>query len=114
MQSHMAVEVFKNMKYCDLPPDAATYNIMIDCCSIIRCFKSASALLSMMLRDGFCPHTCTYTALIKVCFLNLLVLLNLSLYLFQPNWCSLVKQEDSNSLNYSIRLASNIYILKTT
>ncbi|XP_043721428.1 pentatricopeptide repeat-containing protein At1g76280 isoform X2 [Telopea speciosissima] len=65
-ESHMAVEVFKNMKYCGLPPDAATYNIMIDCCSIIRCFKSASALVSMMLRAGFCPQTCTYTALIKI------------------------------------------------
>ncbi|XP_042480885.1 pentatricopeptide repeat-containing protein At1g76280 isoform X2 [Macadamia integrifolia] len=65
-ESLMAIEVFKNMKYCGLPPDAVTYNIMIDCCSIIRCFKSASALVSMMLRAGFYPRTCTYTALIKI------------------------------------------------
>ncbi|XP_058115028.1 pentatricopeptide repeat-containing protein At1g76280 isoform X2 [Magnolia sinica] len=69
-ESHNATEVFKNMKSCDLPPDAATYNIMIDCCSIIRCFKSASALVSLMIRDGFSPETCTYTALIKILLAN--------------------------------------------
>ena len=51
----MAIEIFKNMKSCGIPPDAATYNIMIDCCTISRCFKSACALVSMMVRDGFYP-----------------------------------------------------------
>ncbi|XP_019054371.1 PREDICTED: pentatricopeptide repeat-containing protein At1g76280 isoform X2 [Nelumbo nucifera] len=69
-ESHMAIEVFRNMKLCGLPPDAATYNIMIDCCSITRCFRSALALVSMMLRDGFCPQICTYTALIKILLAN--------------------------------------------
>ncbi|OVA11971.1 Pentatricopeptide repeat [Macleaya cordata] len=69
-ESHMAIEVFKTMKVCELPPDAATYNIMVDCCSIIRCFKSACALVSMMIRDGFLPETCTYTALIKILLAN--------------------------------------------
>lgn len=65
-ESQMAVEIFKNMKSCGIPPDAATYNIMIDCCSISRCFKSACALVSMMVRDGFYPQTLTYTTLIKI------------------------------------------------
>ncbi|GAY48998.1 hypothetical protein CUMW_115890 [Citrus unshiu] len=65
-ESHRAMEIFKQMKTCGIPPNAATYNIMIDCCSIIRCFKSASALVSMMVRDGFYPQTITYTALIKI------------------------------------------------
>lgn len=65
-ESQMAVEIFKNMKAYGCPPDAATYNIMIDCCSILRCFKSAFSLVSMMVRDGFYPQTLTYTALIKI------------------------------------------------
>ncbi|XP_077237689.1 tetratricopeptide repeat (TPR)-like superfamily protein isoform X3 [Tasmannia lanceolata] len=69
-ECHMAIEIFKNMKSSDLPVDAATYNIMIDSCSVTRCFKSALALISMMLRDGFCPQTCTYTALIKILLAN--------------------------------------------
>lgn len=66
MQSHKAIEVFKNMRSCGLPANVATYNIMIECCSILTCFKSACALVSLMLRDGFCPQLLTYTALIKV------------------------------------------------
>ncbi|KAG5542786.1 hypothetical protein RHGRI_015784 [Rhododendron griersonianum] len=65
-ESHMAVDIFKSMKSCGFLPDAATYNIMIDCCSIVRCFKSASVLVSLMLRDGFYPQAVTYTALIKI------------------------------------------------
>lgn len=65
----MAVDIFKSMKSCGFLPDAATYNIMIDCCSVVRCFKSASALVSLMLRDGFYPQAVTYTALIKVFFI---------------------------------------------
>ncbi|KAG7951485.1 hypothetical protein I3843_12G008600 [Carya illinoinensis] len=65
-ESDMAVEIFKNMKSCGFAPDAATYNILIDCCSILRCFKSACSLVSMMVRDGFYPQTLTYTVLIKI------------------------------------------------
>lgn len=79
MQSHMAVEIFKTMKSYGCPPDAATYNIMIDCCSILRCFKSACSPVSMMVRDGFYPQTLTYTALIKV----------FSMYSLVPAECSL-------------------------
>ena len=66
MQSQMATKIFKNMKSFGFPTDAATYHIMIDCCSILGCYRSACALVSMMLRDGFYPLTVTYTVLIKV------------------------------------------------
>ncbi|KAG1327487.1 pentatricopeptide repeat-containing protein [Cocos nucifera] len=69
-ESHRAIEVFKNMRACGLPANVATYNIMIECCSILTCFKSACALVSLMLRDGFCPQLLTYTALIKVLLAN--------------------------------------------
>ncbi|XP_048331693.1 pentatricopeptide repeat-containing protein At1g76280 isoform X2 [Ziziphus jujuba] len=65
-ESDKAITIFKNMKSCGVLPDDMTYNIMIDCCSILRCFKSASALLSMMLRCGYKPQHFTYTALIKI------------------------------------------------
>ncbi|XP_045825431.1 pentatricopeptide repeat-containing protein At1g76280-like [Trifolium pratense] len=65
-ESHMAIEIFKKMKLCGYHPDSTTYNIMIDCCSIIRSYISASLLISMMIREGFCPVACTYTALIKI------------------------------------------------
>ncbi|KAF7817683.1 pentatricopeptide repeat-containing protein [Senna tora] len=65
-ESHRAIEIFKKMKFCGFKSDAATYNIMIDCCSILRCFKSASLLVSIMIREGFYPDTPTYTALIKI------------------------------------------------
>ncbi|KAK4275054.1 hypothetical protein QN277_018196 [Acacia crassicarpa] len=65
-ESHMAIEIFKMMKLCGFQLSPATYNIMIDCCSILGCFKSASLLVSIMIREGFYPSTPTYTALIKV------------------------------------------------
>ncbi|XP_073220230.1 pentatricopeptide repeat-containing protein At1g76280 isoform X2 [Cicer arietinum] len=65
-ESHMAIEIFKKMKLCGCHPDSTTYNIMIDCCSIIRSYRSASLLISMMIREGFSPVACTYTALIKI------------------------------------------------
>lgn len=65
-ESQMAIKIFKNMKSCGFPADAATYHIMINCCSILRCYRSACALVSMMLRDGFFPLTVTYTTLIKI------------------------------------------------
>ncbi|CAL0333173.1 unnamed protein product [Lupinus luteus] len=65
-ESHMAIEIFKKMKLCGCQLDSATYNIMIDCCSIIRSYRYASLLLSMMIREGFYPVTCTYTSLIKI------------------------------------------------
>ncbi|KEH26675.1 PPR containing plant-like protein [Medicago truncatula] len=65
-EGHMAIEIFKKMKLCGCHPDSTTYNIMIDCCSIIRSYRSASLLISMMIREGFCPVACTYTALVKI------------------------------------------------
>ncbi|KAF6172439.1 hypothetical protein GIB67_006952 [Kingdonia uniflora] len=69
-ESHIAIKIFKNMKLRDIPLNGATYNIMIDCCSILRCVKSGAAIISMMLRDGFVPQTCNYTAFIKILVAN--------------------------------------------
>ncbi|KAF3455799.1 hypothetical protein FNV43_RR00441 [Rhamnella rubrinervis] len=65
-EGHMAIVIFKDMKSCGVSPDDVTYNIMIDCCSILRCFRSASVLASLMLRCGYTPQIFTYTALIKI------------------------------------------------
>lgn len=62
----MAIELFNNMKHSGLFPDAATFEMMINCCSVIGCLKSAFALLSLMIRSGFCPQILTYTSLVKV------------------------------------------------
>ncbi|KZV33190.1 pentatricopeptide repeat-containing protein [Dorcoceras hygrometricum] len=64
-ESGVAIEIFRTMISYGYSVDAATYDIMIDCCSNIRCYRSACGLVSMMIRDGFCPNVVTYTALIK-------------------------------------------------
>lgn len=64
-EGHMAINIFKNMKSWGIQLDASTYTIMIDCHSSLGGFMFASALVSMMIRDGFYPETATYTALIK-------------------------------------------------
>ncbi|XP_047324858.1 pentatricopeptide repeat-containing protein At1g76280 isoform X2 [Impatiens glandulifera] len=69
-ESDMAIEMFTSMRSDGFLLDAATYNIMIDCCSTIRCFRSACSLLSLMMRDGFAPVNVTYTALIKILLRN--------------------------------------------
>ncbi|XP_065025160.1 pentatricopeptide repeat-containing protein At1g76280-like isoform X3 [Musa acuminata AAA Group] len=69
-ERHKAIEVFRSMRSCGLPANVATYNIMIECCSMLKCFKSACAIISLMLREGFYPQTLTYTALIKVLLAN--------------------------------------------
>ncbi|RDY12998.1 Pentatricopeptide repeat-containing protein, partial [Mucuna pruriens] len=66
-ESDMAIAIFKKMKLCGCHPDSETYNIMVDCCSILKSYRSACLLISMMMRKGFCPVTCTYTAIIKNC-----------------------------------------------
>ncbi|XP_022132697.1 pentatricopeptide repeat-containing protein At1g76280 isoform X2 [Momordica charantia] len=63
---HMAIELFNNMKHSGFFPDAATFEMMVDCCSVMECLKSAFALLSMMVRTGFCPQILTYTSLVKI------------------------------------------------
>ncbi|KAJ6713112.1 PENTATRICOPEPTIDE REPEAT-CONTAINING PROTEIN [Salix purpurea] len=65
-ECRMAIALFKLMKASGLEPNAATYCIMIDCCRTIRCYKSACALVSMMLRSGFYLQTVGYTVLIKI------------------------------------------------
>ncbi|KAK7321837.1 hypothetical protein VNO77_32824 [Canavalia gladiata] len=69
-ESDMAIQIFKNMKLHGCHPDSETYNIMIDCCSILKSYNSACLLISKMIREGFSPVTCTYTALIKVLLEN--------------------------------------------
>ncbi|XP_020251597.1 pentatricopeptide repeat-containing protein At1g76280 isoform X2 [Asparagus officinalis] len=69
-ETSTAIELFKDMRLSGFPADVATYNMMVECCSILGCLKSASALLSLMLRDGFVPQTLTYNALIKVLLAN--------------------------------------------
>ncbi|CAJ1972614.1 unnamed protein product [Sphenostylis stenocarpa] len=65
-ESDMAIAIFKKMKLCGCNPDSETYNIMIDCCTIGKSYRSACLLISMMIRNGFCPGICTYTAFIKI------------------------------------------------
>ncbi|MED6124204.1 hypothetical protein PIB30_056858 [Stylosanthes scabra] len=69
-ECHMAIEIFKKMKKFGFHTDSATYDIMISCCIITRCYKSASLLLSMMIREGFNPGISTYTSLIKILMEN--------------------------------------------
>ncbi|XP_066392534.1 pentatricopeptide repeat-containing protein At1g76280-like [Miscanthus floridulus] len=64
-ETHRAVMIFKIMRSCNLPTDISIYNTMIECCKWLSCFKSASALLSLMLRDGFNPTVVTFTPLLK-------------------------------------------------
>jgi pentatricopeptide repeat protein len=78
MQCRMAIALFKHMKASGFEPNAATYCIMIDCCRTIRCYKSAWALVSMMLRSGFYLQTVGYTALIKVYALASLLMCHLN------------------------------------
>ncbi|KAJ1290063.1 hypothetical protein BS78_02G213600 [Paspalum vaginatum] len=65
-ETHKAIKIFKIMRSCSLPSDISIYNTMIECCKWLPCFKSASALLSLMLRDGFYPTVVTFTSLLKV------------------------------------------------
>ncbi|XP_012698748.1 pentatricopeptide repeat-containing protein At1g76280 isoform X4 [Setaria italica] len=65
-ESHKAIRIFKIMRSCGLPTDVSIYTTMIECCKWLPCFKSASALLSLMLQDGFHPTVVTYTSLLKV------------------------------------------------
>lgn len=81
VQIHMAIELFNNMKHSGFFPDAATFEMMIDCCSVMGCLNSAFALLSMMIRTGFCPQILTYTSLVKV-FNEFMILMLFSLQVY--------------------------------
>ncbi|KAK6939232.1 Pentatricopeptide repeat [Dillenia turbinata] len=65
-ETHMAADIFKAMRYFGFRPDDATYHIMLGCCSATKCFQSACVLLSLMLRDGYCLQSSTYTALMEI------------------------------------------------
>ena len=64
----MTVKIFKIMQSGGVPPDAATYSIMVNCCTLKRSFRSALALVSLTYRDGFFPHGSAVGALLKVSF----------------------------------------------
>ncbi|KAG8049901.1 hypothetical protein GUJ93_ZPchr0009g1135 [Zizania palustris] len=61
-----AIRTFEIMRSCGLPANVEIYNVMIECCKLLPCFKSASALISLMLRDGFYPTILTFTSLLEV------------------------------------------------
>ncbi|GAB2243561.1 hypothetical protein Droror1_Dr00023689 [Drosera rotundifolia] len=65
-ESHKAIQIFKNLRLCGFLPNHIMYTIMINCCVDIRSFKSACALLSLMVHAGYYPNTMTYTALIQI------------------------------------------------
>lgn len=91
VQIHMAIELFNNMKHSGFFPDAATFEMMIDCCSVMGCLKSAFSLLSMMIRSGFCPQILTYTSLVKV-FDEFLILVHIH-FILNSFWVDI--QEDA-------------------
>uniref|UniRef100_A0A0E0M2C6 Uncharacterized protein n=1 Tax=Oryza punctata TaxID=4537 RepID=A0A0E0M2C6_ORYPU len=64
--THKAIKTFMTMRSYGLPANVAIYNIMIECCKLLPCVKSASAVLSLMLQDGFYPTILTFTSLVKV------------------------------------------------
>uniref|UniRef100_A0ACD5WN04 Uncharacterized protein n=1 Tax=Avena sativa TaxID=4498 RepID=A0ACD5WN04_AVESA len=65
-ETDKAIRTFKIMRSCGLPANTAIYNVMIECCKLLPCFKLAGTLVSLMLRDGCCPTVVTYTSLLKV------------------------------------------------
>lgn len=70
LQTGKAIRIFKIMRSCSLPSNVAIYTIMIECMELLPCPKSSYALLSLMLRDGFCPTVVTFTSLLKVSLAN--------------------------------------------
>lgn len=65
-ETSAAINIFKKMRKHGFLPNTATYSIMIECCSVDGCYRSALQLLSLMFRDGYRPNTVTYTSLMKV------------------------------------------------
>lgn len=66
----VAIDVFEKMKAFGFKPDAVTYHIMMDCCSLTGDLQSARALMATMLQDGFTFHACTYSILMKILLAN--------------------------------------------
>lgn len=66
----VAIDVFEKMKVFGFKPDAVTYHIMMDCCSLTGDLQSARALMATMLQDGFTFHARTYSILKKIALAN--------------------------------------------
>ncbi|KAI3730047.1 hypothetical protein L6452_18723 [Arctium lappa] len=64
-EGDVAINVFKTLMSHGYCPNGVTLNIMIDCCTITRSFKSARGLTAMRIRYGYPPNVQTYTSLIK-------------------------------------------------
>ena len=69
-ERNVVIDIFEKMKAFAIKPDAATYHIMIDCCSLTGDLQSARALMATMLQDGFTFHACTYSILMKIVLVN--------------------------------------------
>ncbi|KAM0014638.1 putative tetratricopeptide-like helical domain superfamily [Helianthus debilis subsp. tardiflorus] len=65
-EDQTAINVFKTLMSHGYRPNDVTCNIMIDCCSISRSFKSAQGLIAMMIHYGYPPQAQTYTSLVKL------------------------------------------------
>ncbi|KAF5767185.1 putative tetratricopeptide-like helical domain superfamily [Helianthus annuus] len=65
-EDQTAINVFRTLMSHGYRPNDVTCNIMIDCCSISRSFKSAQGLTAMMIRYGYPPQAQTYTSLVKL------------------------------------------------
>lgn len=64
-EGDVAINVFKTLMSHGYRPNGVTLNIMIDCCTITKSFKSAQGLIAMRIRYGYPPNSQTYTSLIK-------------------------------------------------
>ncbi|KAH9297348.1 hypothetical protein KI387_029030, partial [Taxus chinensis] len=61
----MAIDIFERMKSFGIKPNAETYTIMIDCCTLNRDLVSARGLMATMLQHGYKHHVRTYTSILK-------------------------------------------------
>ncbi|KAF3445911.1 hypothetical protein FNV43_RR11088 [Rhamnella rubrinervis] len=68
-ECHMAIVIFKDKKSCGVSPDNVTYNMMIDCCSILRCFRSASET-AFSICMGNRKNNVGFVGLLMYCFEN--------------------------------------------
>ncbi|KAH9329241.1 hypothetical protein KI387_001349, partial [Taxus chinensis] len=66
----MAIDIFERMKSFGIRPNAETYTIMIDCCTLNRDLVSARGLMATMLQHGYKHHARTYTSILKILLAN--------------------------------------------
>lgn len=64
-KKELAIEVFMHMQKSGIPGNEFTYTILIECCSLKKCFRSTWALVARMIREGYNITLIQYTALIQ-------------------------------------------------